>query len=60
MDLVDPVSSTDGVLGWEPNQYLCFLVLAPLVPTPVPPRPRLPADSALEEKNPADDLRIFD
>jgi hypothetical protein len=31
---VGPCRFTDRVLGQEPNQYLCFFVLAPLIPTP--------------------------
>jgi hypothetical protein len=61
MDLSQgPCSFTDGVLGWEPKQYLCFFVFASLVPTAAPPGPWPTADPALEKKNPADDLMIFD
>jgi hypothetical protein len=61
MDLGDLVGSRMGFLVWEPNQYLCFLVVAPLIRTPAPPRSRPPTNPlAPEEENPADDLMLFD
>ncbi len=41
----------DRVLGQEPNQYLSFLILAPLNPTPARSRPGPPTNLAPEKEN---------